>query len=192
MPTVLDIEKQRFTFSDRWKAAFKYDDTSFYRNGPEKLKGGLEGHPQATRAVDVVGLHDKAGVLLLEAKDFRGHRIANKRRITDAEIVVEAALKARDTLAGLVGAARKGCNEFAAADIWSAMEKPHPLLIVLWLEDDASANLLYWKQQLDTLAQRLKEKIGWMEARCYVLSSKTQNRLPDLSVTNLPGAGQSS
>lgn len=191
MPTVLHVEKQRFTFGDPWNVAFKYDDTRFYRNGPEKLKGDLDGHPQATRATDIVALHNDAGLLLLEAKDFRGHRIANKRRISDAEIIVETALKARDTLAGLAGAARSGCTEFDSAAIWSAMNKPRPLIVVLWLEDDASANLLYWKPKMDTLGQKLKEKIGWMEARCYVLSSKTTNRLPDLTVTNLPGAGQS-
>lgn len=80
MPTPLDVEKQKFTFGDSWTVAFKYDDSRFYRGGPERLKGELEERsnneskivPQATRAVDVIGLHQEDGLLLLEAKDFRG------------------------------------------------------------------------------------------------------------------------
>ena len=190
MPTVLDVEKQRFTFGNAWKIAFKYDDTNFYRGGPEKLKGKIDGHAQSTRAVDVIALHDEAGLLLLEAKDFRGHRIANKKRITDSEIIIEAAIKARDTLAGLIGAARTNNHQFDAVTIWKAMGKNNRLVIVLWLEDDASKDALRWKQQLDTLTQLLKTKLGWLEAKCFVLGNATKNRLADLIVTDLPGAGK--
>ena len=190
MATALAIEKQRFTFGDRWTVAFKYDDTTFYREGPERLKGDLEGATQATRAVDVVGLHAEAGLLLLEAKDFRGHRIANKIRIKHGEIAVEVALKVRDTIAGLIGAARQNVLAFDSAAIKNACGRGTNLLIVLWLEDDASNDALRWKQQLDTLTQLMKAKMSWLNAKFFVLGHSTQNRLPDLTVANLPGAGQ--
>lgn len=190
MPIPLAIEKQRFTFGDKWTLAFKYDDTIFYRGGPERLKGEVDGISQSTRAVDVVGLHATAGLLLLEAKDFRGHRIANKKRITNREIVVEVALKVRDTVAGLVGAARQNVSEFNSLEIHKACNRGKDLLVVLWLEDDASKDPRLWKQQLDGLTQELKAKMNWLVAKFFVLSASTQNRLPDLTVTNLPGAGQ--
>jgi len=123
MPKLLDVEKQRFEFGDRWTVAFKYDDTGFYRNGPERLKGELEERsknefkkvPQSTRAVDVVGLHKTDGLLLLEAKDFRGHRIENKKRLDDGQVCLEVSLKARDTVAGLIGAARHAMSEFPSS-----------------------------------------------------------------------------
>lgn len=191
MPISLTIEKQRFVFGDHWKIVFKYDDTKFYRDGPERLKGELEGQMQATRAVDVVGLHIESGLLLLEAKDFRGHRIANKTRIKHGEIIVEVALKVRDTVAGLIGAARQKISEFDSAAIKAACSAGKKLIIVIWLEDDASTNVLRWKQQLDILVQQMKAKMGWLNAKFFVLSHQTQNRLPHLTVTNLPGAGQS-
>jgi len=190
MATAFAIEKQRFNFGDKWTVAFKYDDTTFYRNGPERLKGELEGHTQATRAVDVVGLHAAAGLLLLEAKDFRGHRVENKARIKHREIVVEIALKVRDTVAGLIGAARQNVSEFDSGEIKRACNRGKDIIIVLWLEDDASKDVLRWKQQLEVLTQEMKAKMSWLEAKFYVLSHSTQNRLPDLTVTNLPGAGR--
>jgi hypothetical protein len=66
MTPPLDVEKQRFEFSDAWTLAFKYDDSRFYREGPERLKGDVDGVSQSTRAVDVVAIHRKMGILLLE------------------------------------------------------------------------------------------------------------------------------
>ncbi|HEY2343094.1 MAG TPA: hypothetical protein VGH90_08710, partial [Chthoniobacteraceae bacterium] len=106
MPKVLDIERQRFEFGDRWIVAFKYDDSVFYRKEAAALQGSIDAIPQSAKAVDVIGLHDGMGLFLLEAKDFRGHRIANKPRM-QGEVAVEVAVKARDTVAALVGAARK-------------------------------------------------------------------------------------
>jgi len=189
MPTALHIEKQSFTFGDNWPVAFKYDDTPFYLNGPQRINGELDGVNHGTKAVDIVALHSTAGLLILEAKDFRGYRIANKKRLTHREIVVEMALKVRDTVAGLVGAARQKTPDFDSAEIKKALNPGKELLIVLWLEDDGAKDALRWKQQLDTLTQEMKEKMKWLNARIFVLSHSTQNRLPDLQVANLSGAG---
>ena len=106
MPIQLDVENQRFEFGVGWTVAFKYDDTDFHQKKATKLQGMIDGVPHSTKAVDVVGLHKVSGLLLLEAKDFRGHRISTKQRIGN-EVSVEVAVKARDTLAALVGAARE-------------------------------------------------------------------------------------
>src|SRR4051794_8602213 len=117
MATELAVEKQRFAFGDGWVAAFKYDDTRYYERGPLRCHGELDGVGHGTKAVDVVALHLHAGLLLLEVKDFRGYRIQNKPRLKSGEIAVEVALKIRDTVAGLIGAARQDVQEFDAAEI---------------------------------------------------------------------------
>jgi hypothetical protein len=190
MTPPLDVEKQRFEFSDAWTLAFKYDDSRFYREGPERLKGDVDGVSQSTRAVDVVAIHRKMGILLLEAKDFRGHRIANKKRLTSGEIVVEVALKVRDTIAGLVGADRKSVNEFDAVALSKALGPAKDVTVVLWIEDYDQVTPERAKQQMDTLNQSLKKKLAWLGVKTFVLSSKASNRIPGLTVTDLPGAGQ--
>lgn len=190
MPTPLDVENQRFVFGDRWTVAFKYDDIEFYRKEAIKLQGEVDGLAQSAKAVDVVGLHQHTGLLLLEVKDFRGHRIANKGRLGD-ELATEVAAKARDTVAALVGAARKPVSEFPSETLMAALGKNKPLSIILWLEDDTFRNTENAKVSLGVLNQKLKTKLSWLNARTLALSSSVpMNRLDELTVTNLPGAGQ--
>lgn len=190
MPTQLDVENQRFEFGDQWSAAFKYDDTTFYRKEAIRLQGDIDGVPQSTKAVDVVGLHDLSGLLLLEAKDFRGHRIANKPRI-EGEVAVEVAVKVRDTIAALMGASRKPVDEFPSEVLVTAFQRRNEVTVVLWLEDDTFRQTDRAKQMLGALNGLLKSKLAWLNVRTFVLSSTVANRLPHLVVTNLPGAGQS-
>jgi len=84
----------------------------------------------------------------------------------------------------------RNVSEFDAAEIKKACNRGKDLLIVLWLEDDASKDALRWKQQLEVLTQEMKAKMNWLDAKFFVLSHSTQNRLPDLNVSNLAGAGQ--
>jgi hypothetical protein len=198
MSTPLTVEKQLFEFGARWSVAFKYDDSTFYRQGPERLKGDLDersgsetkSFPQSTRAVDVVGLHADVGLLLLEAKDFRGHRIENKHRMS-GQVSLEVALKVRDTLAGLLGAASKAESEFPSAFLVSALKPNQPLTVVLWLEDDTLSDEKKAKATLNQLNSLLKEKLAWLNVRTLVQSSRAPQKVRDLVVTNLIGAGQS-
>jgi len=189
MPTQLDVENQRFEFGDEWSIAFKYDDTDFHQKHATKLQGMIDGTPYSTKAVDVVGLHNVSGLLILEAKDFRGHRIANKPRI-EGEVSVEVAIKARDTVAALVGAARKPVTEFPSGELAAALEQGKHITVVLWLEDDTYRNADRTRVSLGALTQRLKSLLSWFHARALVLSSSVPNRINHLTVTNLPGAGQ--
>ena len=202
MPTSLDVEKQCFVFGESWTVAFKYDDCNFYRKGPERLKGelceraevngvGVEKLvPQSTRSMDVMAYRRESGLLLMEAKDFRGYRIANKHRIKDSEVALEVALKARDTIAGLVGALRQADSKFPADALRKTLERNERVTVVLWLEDDALSDVNWAKRQLNTLNETLKTKLAWLNVRTFVLSSRVENRLQDLAVTNLSGAGQ--
>ncbi|MFA5204569.1 MAG: hypothetical protein WC708_09230 [Lentisphaeria bacterium] len=189
MPTSLDIEKQRFAFGDQWLVAFKYDDTDFHQKEAIKLQGRIDDIPHSTKAVDVIGLHRVSGLLFLEAKDFRGHRIANKPRV-EGEVSVEVAIKTRDTVAALVGAARKPVTEFRSGELTAALERGKNVAVVLWLEDDTFRDVDRAKQKLSALNGVLKSKLSWLNVQTFVLTSAVPNRLNDLTVTNLPGAGQ--
>ncbi len=177
MPTALQVEDQLFTFGDAWTSAFKYDDTDFYRTKMEK-------HLPQTKAVDVLAICHKQELLLLEAKNFRGYRIANKKRLSNGELAIEVALKVKDTVAGIMGALRSRISAFET--VGKSMITAEKLIVVLWLEDDTSRNLSEWKVCLDTINQKIKEHLAWLgPVRTLVLSSQTANRLPDLTVKNL-------
>lgn len=189
MPTPLDVEKQRFNFGDAWTIAFKYDDSNFYRNRASKLQGDVDGIPVSAKAVDVVAMHHANGLLLLEAKDFRGHRIPNKCRINNKEVAVEVAAKVRDTVAALIGAARTDIVDFESQDLAIALGRGKTVSVALWIEDDSFRNISHAKAMLATLNSKLKEQLAWLGVKSIVLSSSTANRLPDLEVTNLAGTG---
>ena len=95
-----------FKFDDSW-SILKYDSHACYRNGIERLKGtirdknGDEEHHR-TKALDVVAVQSKR-LVLMEIKDFRGHRIETKHRL-GSDLALETAIKTRDSVAGLVGA----------------------------------------------------------------------------------------
>lgn len=190
MPTPLEVENQLFEFGDEWTVAFKYDDSSFYQREATKLQGLIDGVPHSTKAVDLIGLHQISGMLLLEAKDFRGHRIANKPRI-EGEVSVEVAVKARETIAALIGASRKPVSEFPSDQLVNALKRGKDVCVVLWLEDDTfKKDVTKAKVTLSTLNQRLKSLLSWLNVRTFVLSSTVPNRINHLTVTNLAGAGQ--
>lgn len=192
MPKALDVEKQRFNFGDPWTVAFKYDDEDYYRRkgGIQGLNGHVDGEKESTKAMDVVALRETFGLLLLEAKDFRGHRIKNKPRIVNGEVILEVALKVRDTIAGLVGAARSEETGFPSAAVFALLPPGEKVTVVLWIEDDVQSDVFRAKQQMHTLNELLKAKLAWLNVKTFVLSSRVPNKLRDLTVTNLPGAGQ--
>jgi hypothetical protein len=189
----IDVERQQFVFGETWSAVIKYDDHHSYRRGPEKLKGVIDGVPQSTRAVDVVAQDRQGRLLLLEAKDFRGHRIENQKRLSSGELALETALKVRDTIAALVGAVQNNRDETAYPDIRYALcgkELP-ALYIVLWSEDDAQKTDDMAKRQLRAVSDSLKQHLSWMRgARIAVHSSWTPLRSLDIAVSNLPGVGR--
>lgn len=177
MPKAIQVEDQLFTFGDEWAIAFKYDETEFYRT---KVGKNLP----KTKAVDVLAIGSKVGLLLLEAKDCRGHRIANKKRIGNGDLAIEVATKVKDTVSGIMGAFRGSVEGFKT--VGEHVISSEKLVVVLWLEDDTSQNLLEWKVRLDTINQKIKECLAWLgPTKTLVLSSQTDKKLPNLTVKNL-------
>ncbi len=146
---------------------------------------------EGTKAVDFVGVLDEEKLYLLEVKDFRGHRVENKKRQL-AELPLELGLKTRDTLAGLTGAfARLGgaawierCGQVLAG-------RKHQVHVVAWIADDAPgpAEPRGKRAVYDSVRRaQIQQKLAWLTTRVLVVDPFSES-VPDVVVGNLPGAG---
>jgi hypothetical protein len=167
-----------FSFPAPWNVR-KWDGEPAYQQGIKKL--------QESKAMDFVA-EQSAGLLLIEVKDFRGHRIENKARLKDRDLAVEVAQKVRDTLAGILGANRV----HTYGDDWrpfvdAAVTLKKPVSIVLWLEQDHSPRSAPGAkdQARNTLEQHLKGQLRWLTTHVFVVSLDHSQRLKDISVRNI-------
>ncbi len=121
----LRVENFTFEFPDGW-SVIKYDDCTFYRRQfgvPEDIKG-----------VDI--LASGGELFIIEAKDFRDHRIENKDRMKNNELVLEIAKKIRDTVAILYGAYRHENQDLVQFCRYLFAQNARPLRIIFLLEED--------------------------------------------------------
>jgi hypothetical protein len=121
----LVVDDFTFEFPDGWRA-IKYDESPFYRK--------RFGEPEDVKAVDVLALNDE--LFIIEAKNFRGHRIENKERVKNDTLALEIAKKIRDTLAVLYGAHRHQNEELAAFSGHLFGHAVPPITIAFLLEED--------------------------------------------------------
>lgn len=152
----------------------KYDDWSAYRQGIHKLKG--------TKGLDLIGLAGNQ-LLLGEAKNFRGHRIENKRKLRRGTLYLQTAHKLRDTLAGLVAISRG--NSQVAPISREALDRllsgdRERVVVFLYLDEDPSTSPNKFhrsrrKQQLDIHLKSLKSHTTWFPARKIVID---RNNIP--------------
>lgn len=165
-----------FTFGAR--TARKRDDEPAYRNGIARL--------HETKATDFVAL--KEGQLLcLEVKDFRGHRIENKARLSTGELAIEVSQKVRDTLAGLIGARRTmGDGDEWKAFVEAAGNATHSLHVILWLEEDLPPRSAPGARELsrNTLTQELKKQLRRLTTHVFVASLDRSQAIADIRVKN--------
>ncbi len=167
MPTTIEEGALTLEFSDEWQVV-KWDDTAAYREGIQRLEG--------SKAVDVLAFSRARRVLLMiELKDFRGHRIKNKPRIRYGALFDEVGHKVRDTVAGVQGVARTGGDAEIAA-MATRLAARADLLVILWLEEDRGARVLprarqgRHKGRLSAMTQELKRRVRWLTPRALVWS----------------------
>jgi hypothetical protein len=185
-----------FDFGARWQVE-KWDAYSTYTRGLGKLSGELDAggtpRPEGTKAVDFVGVLDGEKLYLCEVKDFRGYRIENKERQLRG-LALEIGLKARDTLAGLVGAYVKlGGSPWVEECGRVLAERKHQVHVVVWIANDAvRPNEPLGKRAIrdSTRLQQVKQKLAWLTARVWVEDPLQSEVVPGVTVKNLPGAGQ--
>lgn len=189
-------EHLRFEFGESWTVE-KYDEHAAYRKGIEKLDG--------SKAVDFIGVRPNGDLYLIEVTDFRGYQIAGKQQLCSGQLVREVGFKVRYSIAGVVGAHRNSED----VKLWepyvaSLVDRGRRVLIVLWIEGDIAATLSAsmrrgktrgkrQKSAAQTLGNLLKRNTCWLTKRVFVVSQVEegyQHVLPDLAVSNLPGAGR--
>ena len=160
----------RFLFdNEKWSLLIKYDEQTDYK----KILNAVH----ATKAVDFIGILNNEILSLIEVKNFRGHRIENKPRLggTDDPLELEVAQKVRDTIAGIIGAAR---NSTHLQENWTKysnflLHQKKIIHVILWLEEDniLLPTVMRTKRERargGTLIQRLRQNMNWLTPYIFV------------------------
>ena len=164
---------------DGW-ALLKWDDSDAYRKGISRLNGELDGRAEGTKALDFVGVSGQGDLYLIELKDFRGHRIENKLRQA-GELPLEVALKVRDTLAGVLGAAREPmASDEIAAVVNALLRVRASIRVIVCVAEDLPID----RRKQDVIASerlsQLKKRLSWFTRKVFVAS-------PDDMIRVAPG-----
>lgn len=177
-----------FTFDLSW-SVYRHWDT-------EPVRLALRDQVPGSRGVDLVGVHESTRALfLIEVKDYRTSegRGSTRQKLADegrdlAEIV---ASKVRDTIAGLIGAARadrdadwQRARDALSEEVW----------VVLWIEhagvhDDSSVRGKRSRIGSGVLRDSIRQRCRWLGARVEVCS-RTDARLPGLAVKSVASAAR--
>ena len=163
----------QFVFNDaKWAHLLEFDKETDFTQAQEAVPG--------TKGVDFSGILEKDKLVLIEVKNFRGHRIENKPRMVGgaAPLWLEVAQKMRDAIAVAVGAVRTSTYQAAA---WKAYlevlnHQKKQLHLVLWLEQDAPANRQQKYRSVEEeefFRRQLKRSLKWLTKRVDVVSIST-------------------
>lgn len=147
-----------FSFPEDWKIC-KFDDTSFYRNRVEKLDG--------MKSVDIIAKSSDS-LQFIEIKDFRQHRIENRARQRNGELLIEVSQKFVSTLASLIGASRWNLINFEP--YYSLLsQSDQKVEVILFVErDERESTLRRNKLLLADLQQKLKKLLLAYNIKCKV------------------------
>ncbi|HEY8376975.1 MAG TPA: hypothetical protein VIK91_10825 [Nannocystis sp.] len=186
--TILREGDLDFAFDATWSVA-RHSDT-------EPVRLALRDQVPESRGVDLVGVGDSARALfLIEVKDYRTSegRGSTRRKLADdgrslAEVV---AAKVRDTVAGLIGAARSDRDPD-----WTITRRAldERVWVVLWIEHagvERTTSVRARRRRIDAgvLEQSIGRRCRWLNARALVCS-RDGLCLPGLTVKSIPGAAR--
>jgi|APTNR8051073442_1049403.scaffolds.fasta_scaffold00490_19 ribosomal protein L25 (general stress protein Ctc) len=158
----------KFTFDDNsWSDLIQYDKTTDCRNLQHAISG--------TKAVDFIGVLQKHTLTLslFEVKNFREHRIENKARVNNGELIEEFAQKVRDTMAGIVGGAQNSSHLKVTWKKYIKLLSGEEVHVVCWIEEDRRPNYssVYknrHKAKASGLVQEIKRKLSWLTTKVMV------------------------
>lgn len=155
----------------------KYDELAFYRRQFHGKSGG------DAKAVDFVVIGGTDSLWLIEAKDYT----FESRDDDKADLWVEAARKARDTLAGLRAAAANAENEERSFAVDSL--RPSQVRLVLHLEQPANPNRKYGKiLDLRDVQAKLRRIAKAIDPHALVVDCNTPPAVPWTARWNPEGA----
>lgn len=165
-----------FKFNDQWKV-FQLDKEADYR---EKICKQV---PE-TKCIDFIGFNENQQILLfVEVKSFRGYsNRTNKQRLTgeNDDITIEVAQKIRDSLATIVGGARRSTN---LSGVWrkyvNHLNKGKTLKVIAWVELDVSMENLLKRANVNINVRRneLRKRLTWLTSDVQILNTKNYNKL---------------
>jgi hypothetical protein len=181
----IDLEHLRFEFGEAWDV-YKIDEEQDLL----KIKDGVSG----TKDADIIGILHGRNLYVVEVTDLRGHRIENRSKLLNSEMVQEFCQKVRDTIPAVVGA----FHATEHTDRWIALmqklaDRSNKIRVILWIEQDQSRNGFEHKKrksEMSSLIRTLKKHLKWLTPRVFVESQHTYRNDLEFVVTNLPGAGQ--
>ena len=178
----------RFIFDgNQWSHLLKYDEQTDYK----KIGNAITG----TKAVDFIGILNNEILTLIEVKNFRGFRIENKSRtdLKEDSLDLEVAQKVRDTLSGILGAARHSTH---LKEQWNEYVKfilnnHKSVHVILWLEEDLppQPNFILQKRMKSrdgNLTNTLKQKLNWLTSHVSVVNASYFPYSSSLTVSLLP------
>lgn len=169
-----DVDGIRFTFGASWTSA-QWDETDAFRKGIQKL--------QDTKAVDLVAVRPHV-VALIEVKDFRHDPQADWPRVKTGALAKEVSLKVRDTLAGILAAARPDGVRWGH---WvESLHKHRDLKVIVWLErPDAYYDDPRRADELQHFRDKLKQHLSWLTSDVFIASRREAVRLPEVDAVDL-------
>lgn len=183
-PVTLREEDLDFSFDASWKICSHWDQEAVY--------SALKDHVSGSAGVDFVALRSGA-LYLIEVKDYRSfeRRRATRETLMDdgrplADIV---AAKVRDTVAGLVGAARMGRDPMLRACAESMLGREQ-LWVVLWIEHADVDPVRTKRAKIGTMVNplpNLKKRCRWLTPHVAVCSRRGE-LVPGLDVQSIPEA----
>jgi len=129
--------------------------------------------------------------VLIEAKDFRKHRIETKQRIEGGNdpLWLEVSKKMRDSVAVTVGAGR---NAAIDKDAWKAClellrNEKKKIHLILWLEQDPPPYALKARRNRELsdryLLRKLKNSLDWLTPKVQVCDVSTHPFPGNLSIS---------
>lgn len=163
-------ENLEFVFTD-WEKVLKFDTHTDYT----KVKNILP----PTNGVDFLGVKLEK-VIFIEVKDFRDHRIENKKRLSDAELMIEVGQKVKGTLACILAGTRNSTND---SEFWKKIaaiiqDLSKEVFVILWLEEDNSIVMdKSYQGRLGTYTNVLKQKLSWFSKRVIILNRNVPNSI---------------
>ena len=189
-PTTIREEDLDFAFDASWRVCSHWDK--------EPVRLALLSQASGSRGVDLVGLREgpKGSLYLIEVKDYR---TSEKERSTRKKLADEGdpladivAGKVRDTVAGLVGAARVERDQIWRACVEALVKRE--VWVVLWIEHaavDVSSSVQGKRGKVRALPpiENLKKRCRWLSAR-VAIDSRGHDGLPGVTVTSIPAAAR--
>jgi hypothetical protein len=151
------------------------------------------GRVQGAQPVDFAAMLLDEAVALVEAKDYRRHATALKKKLSSGELAHRIASKFRDSLAGIIWS---GARETTSSDVERILgglfrREPPKLLLVVWLDDDLNDPAIADSVRSE-IESRLPRKLVYrIVVTSLRLEKESKHPLSWLRATSLPKTSSS-